>query len=247
MTVLEMINAIRHELDDRGGDTGPAPTGFTYFWESDDAGCLWKNESLVYFLNAAGNELGLRRPLVAHHEAEADITRVSLMPGTATYPLDPVVLAVDAVFLQSSGLPLIKIADAQVRSVFADPHQVTFKDPSGVESYRTDLDKHTITVQAPPTVADTLRLTVKHLPMGTFSWAQRKTQTSEFSPHYDQALVEWACSMAFRKRDADTFDSEASDKYRGLFTDRVGPRIDFNHAAIRQEVAGRRLRTTAYY
>lgn len=247
MTLLDLIYHIRLRLDDEGGSTGAVPAGYIYYWESDDAGCLWKNSELVSYLNSANRELGLREPLVSHHTAEIDVNRVTLASGVAVYSLDPAVLAVDHVVLESTGLPLVKIADAQVRSMYGDPNTPTYKDPSEVQQYRDDLDRHTLTVYATPTATDRLLMTVRHLPLCSFAWASRKSQTSEYSERFDDALIDWACHLALLKRDADTYDADASDKYRGLFTDRVGPRIDFHHARVRQEVAGRRLRTTGYY
>jgi len=247
MNLLELVHRVREQLDDEGGDTGDVPQGFTYFWESSDAGCLWKNEFLAYAFNAASQELAHRVPLVKTHEAEPDITRVALTAGRSVYPLDTRVLAVDNAILQSTGLPLVKVADADERSKDGDPWDRRYSDPSPVQQYRGDLDAHTLTVFATPTESDTLLLTVRHLPLYDFQWSSRTSQTSEFPEHYDQALIAWVCGMALLKRDADTYDLRESDRYRGMFSDMVGPRIDYNLTRIRQEVAGKRLRTRTYY
>ena len=247
MNLLELIHRARQQLDDEGGDTGSPPAGYTYYWEYEDRGTLWKNETLVYYFNNASQELAHRIPLVKSHEAEYDITRVALAAGKSVYSIDTRVLAVDNAILQSTGLPLVKVADADERSKDGDPWDRRYADPSPVQQYRVDLDSYTLTVYAAPIESDTLLLTVRHLPLYDFQWASRKSQTSEFPEHYDQALITWACSMALLKRDADTYDLRESDRYRGMFTDQVGPRIDFNLTRIRQEVAGKRLRTRTYY
>lgn len=42
MTLLELIDDFRARVDDTGGDAGTVPSGFAYYWEYADAGCLWK-------------------------------------------------------------------------------------------------------------------------------------------------------------------------------------------------------------
>jgi len=246
MTLLELIHRIRSRLDDLGGDTGTIPPNYSHYWEADDSSCLWKNEvDLVNYVNAACMELAHRLPI---HDAENnELTRIALRPGTARYPIDPRILAIDSVVLASSGVPLVKIHDAQDRSLWSDPHATTYSEPSVVQQYRDDTDALTLTVYATPTVLDTLVLTVKRLPMEPLTWAGRKWEIEEFPPHLQEALIDWCCMLAYQKRDADTANPELAGYFQGQFSDRTGPRISFRHARILKEVAGVRLRSRSYY
>lgn len=245
MTLLELIHRVRSRLYDLGGDTGVVPVGFSYYYEADDSGCLWKNDELVGYANAACMELAHRLPIQDAEDNE--LTRITLRPGTARYPIDPRILAIDSVVLASSGLPLVKIHDAQDRSQWNDPRDTTYSEPSIVQQYRDDTDAMTLTVYATPTVVDTLILVIKRLPLEPLTWAHRKWEIEEFPPHLQEALISWACMQALLKRDSDTYDKEAAGYHQGQFSDMVGPRINFRHARILKDVAGKRLRSRTYY
>jgi hypothetical protein len=247
VTLLELIYRVRLRLDDMGGDAGTPSAGFTYWWEEDDSGCLWKNAELTGYTNFAGNELAHRAPIIDSDPANAEVTRISLKAGTARYPIDSRILAIDSVVVASTGIPLVKIFDAQERSAWVDPRDTSFSEPSVVQHYREDFDSYSLTVFATPTASDTLNLTVKRLPLEPLTWTGRKNEEPEFPAHYHEALIEWVCMQALLKRDADTFDKEAAGYHQGLFTDMVGPRRDFTHTKILKDVAGKRMRTRAYY
>lgn len=245
MTLLELIYRVRLRLDDTGGSTGEIPVGFSAFWESDDSGCLWSNEELVAYANAACMELAHRVPIV--DSSDTELARITLRAGTAKYPIDPRVLSIDSVVLASTGIPLVKLANAQERSEWSDPTDIRFNNPTDVQQYREDLDALTLTVYATPTATDTLLLSVKRLSLEALTWAQRSADIEDFPLHLQESLVSWMCMQALLKRDADTFDKDLAGYFQGQFTDQVGPRIQFKHASILKEVAGRRLRSRTYY
>jgi hypothetical protein len=245
MTLLDLIARVRQRLDDQGGDTGTAPATYTYYWEYDDAGTLWKNAELVAYANAACMELAHRVPI--RDSGDNETTRIALRSGTARYEIDPRILEITRVVLASTETPLIKIANAQERSQWNDPYAQTYADPSTVAQYTDDLDALTLTVFATPTTSDTLWLAVKRLPLEPLTWSGRKSEEPEFASHHQEALIEWVCSLALMKRDSDTQDKEAAGYHQGRFTDMVGPRVDFRQAKVLKDVAGVRLRTRAYY
>ena len=61
MTLLELIEDFRQRIADNGGDR-TVPSGYSYYWEYSDAGCLWKNKEIVNYFNWSQNEIALRRP-----------------------------------------------------------------------------------------------------------------------------------------------------------------------------------------
>lgn len=245
MTLLELIYRARLRLDDYGGSTGSTPTGYSYYWEYDDSGCLWKNAELVNYVNSARNELSRRLPI--HDSSTVALTEITLTADEPDYAIDPRILAIDSVVLESTGEPLIKLSNAENRSRWRDPYDTSFSEPSAVEQYRTDFNDYILTVYATPTETDTLNLAVRRLPLDTLEWSDRTVEIAEPAERYHESLLEWMCMQAYLKRDADTFDKELAGRHQGLFTDAVGPRIQFTHAAVLKEVAGARLRARAYY
>jgi hypothetical protein len=245
MTLLELIYRARLRLDDLGGDTGTPSAPYTYYFEEDDSGCLWGNQELISYVNSARNEFAHRLPL--RDSTTEELTEITLMADVATYAIDPRILAIDSVVLASTGEPLFKLSDADDRSLWRDPYDTSYNEPTSVEQYRTDFNDYILTVYATPTEEDTLNLAVRRLPLDTLLWEDANLEIAEPAARYHEALLEWVCMQAYLKRDADTFNAELAGRHQGLFTDAVGPRIQFSHAAVRREVAGKRLRTRAYY
>ena len=245
MTLLELIYRARLRLDDYGGDTGTVPGAFSYYWEYDDNGCLWKNAELVEYVNSARNELARRIPI--HDSSTEELTEITLIIGEPNYSIDPRILAIDSVVLASTGTPLIKLSDAENRSRWRDPYDITFSEPTSVAHYRADFNDFILTVYATPDETDVLNLAVRRLPLETLLWEDRYLDITEPVAQYHEALLEWVSMQAYLKRDADTFNAELAGRHQGLFTDAVGPRIQFTHAAVLKEIAGARLRTRACY
>ncbi len=245
MTLLELIYRVRLRLDDFGGNTGAPSAPYTYYWEEDDSGCLWRTDELVVFVNSARTEMAHRLPL--HDSTTEELTEITLMEDVAGYAIDPRILAIDSVVLASTGAPLIKLSNADDRSLWRDPYDTTYSEPTSVEHYRTDFNDYILTVYATPTEADTLNLAVRRLPLDTLLWEDANLEIAEPAARYHEALIDWVCMQAYLKRDADTFDKELAGRHQGLFTDAVGPRIQFTHDAIRKEIAGKRLRCRSYW
>ena len=245
MTLLELIYRARLRLDDLGGNTGTPSAPYTYYFEEDDSGCLWSNQELISYVNSARNELAHRIPI--RDSSTEELTEITLMEGVATYSIDPRILAIDSVVLASTGEPLIKLSDADDRSQWRDPYSTTYSEPTAVTQYRTDFNDYILTVYATPTEEDTLYLALRRLPLSALLWEDANLDISEPAAIYHEALLDWICMQAYLKRDSNTFDADLSGRHQGLFTDAVGPRISFTHGAVRKAVAGKRLRTRAYY
>lgn len=244
MTLLELVYRLRLRLDDFGGDTGTPSPGFTYYWEEDDAGNLWKNLELTNYLSSAQTELARRVPI--RDSEPSEVTSIALADATSRYAIDPRVLAIDNVVLESTGLPLLKLSDAKDRNQNLEG-DLTFASPTEVKYYRADLDEYLLTVYNTPTAIDILAMSVRRLPLVPFDWTNRETQEAEHADQYLDALLDWATSLAYRKRDVDTQNIEMAGFYQGQFTDSVGPRVSFQHAAKLKDVAGVRLRTRAQW
>lgn len=245
MVVRELMLALRELLYDIS-DTGepPANSGCVYYWEYDDRDLLWTNKELLRYLNDACDELARRAPI--HDSGRSSLTRVTMTPGTSRYPISERLLAIDDVLLDSTRAPLEKLSDAKEFNFRFDGDR-RHVDPEQVQYYREDFDERVLTVYAAPTARDTLLLSVRRLPAEPLRWEQRACQEPEFPEHIQPTLLQWAASLAYRKRDTDTNNIELAGFHQGQFTSAVGPQINFQAQRIRKDLAGQRVRTRAYY
>lgn len=246
MVVLELIRELRETLYDIS-DTGepPAGSGCKYYWEYDDSDLIWKNAELLRYLNAAGDELALRVPI--HDSGRSSVTRVAVRPGTDRYHISPRILAIDDVLLESDRSPLENLSGADEYNSRYDGER-RYASPRGIRCYRSDFDERVLTVYDAPLAADTLLLSVRRYPIEPLRWESRACQEPEFPEHCQRSMVDWAASLAYRKRDSDKFNIDLAQYHQGQFAASTGPQIDFRAARVRGEIAGRRVRTrTQYY
>ena len=222
MTLLELIYKTRLRLDDTGGDTGNIPNGFTYYWEANDSGCLWKNESdLVYFLNTAHREIAVRTSCY-RDAGESEICRLPIRIGTATYEIDPRILTIEDAMLNSTGASLVKTQLRDYRKV-ANTHTGTGTPTQYLEENRP----FRLTLYPIPIVADTLYLTVYRLPLEDMTWAHRTWEVDEPPEQLREALIQGALMYAYQKRDADTADAGRQQFHAQEFEKLIGPSVDY--------------------
>jgi hypothetical protein len=218
--LLEVIHDIRLRADDLGGDTGAPPSGFSYYWESDDAGCLLKNEEIVRYLNAAHREIAVRTR--CYRDTDSMLCLIPVAANKTVYEYDPLILSIEEVLLQSTGQPLGKIQLRDVRLL-----QRQNSDPAPPTHYLEENAPFRITLYPAPAVADTLHLTVYRLPLYDFAWAGRKAGECEPPEQMREALIQGALMYAYQKRDADTGDMGRQAFHAREFERLVGPPVDF--------------------
>lgn len=233
MYYISVLNEIRERLDDMGGDTGNPPTGYVYRWQYDDSGCLWKNTELVSYLNETIREIGLRKP--AYDTDDATICTISIVIGTRTYALNPLILSINEARLVSTGLPLIKSTVKRMRELVGRyrPTENWRTVTGAVTHYLEDEYERQISLYRTPTTTDTLKMSVRRLYKDTASWttlAAEATPTAAFTDipdHYQKALVFGTVSLAYRKRDADTFNMDLAKEADQALELEVGPKVPF--------------------
>ena len=168
---LSLLNEIRERLDDLGGDVGIPPSGYTYRWQYDDSGCLWKNVELVNYLNETIHEIGLRKPVF--DTDDPTICQISIASGTRAYDLDPHILSVDEVRLESTGLPLIKSTVKRIRELISRYHPAEhWRTTTGaVTHYLEDEFTRQISLYRTPVAADALKMVVRRLYKDFVVWS----------------------------------------------------------------------------
>lgn len=221
MTPLDLVYDCRLRMDDTGGDTGTVPAGFTYYWESDDAGCLWKNTEIIRFINTAHREIAVRTSCY-RDAGESEICQLAIRVGTATYEIDPRILTIEDAMLNSTGTSLVKTQLRDYRKV-ANTHTETGTPTQYLEENRP----FRLTLYPIPVVADTLYLTVYRLPLEDMSWAARKSDVDEPPEQWREALIQGALSYAYQKRDADTADAGRQKFHAQEFEKLIGKPVDY--------------------
>lgn len=230
-TLLELVNDVRLRIADTGGDTGTIQTGYTYYWESDDSGCIWLNTEIVNALNWAHREVALRRPY--RDSASIGLCDVAIRANTARYALDPRILSIEDVMLSSTGKSLIKttLLDLRVWSSakFTEPGVDAWKTTTGTPAYYSeDVEPGKITlIPVPVATTDTLLLTVYRLPLELFEWTSRKDDLEEPPMQLQEALVQGALSRLYQKHDSDALNDQRYKIHEDQFNQLVGGPVDY--------------------
>lgn len=228
MTPLSLIYDIRLRADDLGGDTGTIPSGFTYFWESDDSGALFKNAELIQYLNTAHSEIAVRTQCY-RDGGESEICQIKVKIGTASYDIDPRIMTIEDVLLDSSGASLTKTHLTDYRRL-ADHRTTTGTPTHYLEANRP----FKITLYPTPVVADTLYLTVYRLPLEDMTWAGRKSDMEEPPESLREALIQGVLMFAYQKRDSDTADAGRQKFHNQEFEKLAGEPVSYKTLETRR-------------
>ena len=238
MTPLSLFYDCRVRLDDFGGNTGAAPAGYTYYFESDMTLGQWKNQDLVDALNYTLKEIAMRRPIA---DSTTDtVCEIALVAGQQDYPLDSSILTIEDVSLASTNRSLRKTTLASIRKlmcksqyspVITDSWQTT----QGVPIYYLENRIHGyLTVVPIPAVADTLNLTVYRLPLDQILWEDRLSDIDDCPEQLREAVIQGMLSWAYNKRDADTQDPKRAAYHAAEFTRLVGPSVSYKQLEDRK-------------
>jgi hypothetical protein len=234
MTPLDLVSDCRLRMDDTGGDTGTVPTGFTYYWESDDRGCLVKNEEWIRYLNNAHREIAVRTNCY-RDSAENEICQIKVKHNVRLYDIDPRILTIEDVRLASTGMSLVKTAlrDYQLTynaynvTAAAPTHYLEENRPFRITLYPTPFLQTSPLPDPLPASIDTLYLTVYRLPLDELTWAGRTGELDEPTESMREMMVQGALMLAYQKRDADTGDVNRQKFHQQEFERLVGLPVDF--------------------
>lgn len=221
MTPLDLVYDLRLRGDDAGGNTGTPSVGFSYVWEENDSNTLWKNEELIRYLNIAHLEIAVRSQCY-RDAGESDICQIRVRAGTASYTIDPRILTIEDILLDSSGASLIKTHLKDYRALAN--HRTTTGTPT---HYLEESRPFKITLYPVPVINDILYVTVYRLPLEEMTWNLRNSDVDEPPESLREALIQGALMYAYQKRDADTADAGRQKFHAQEFERLVGPVIDY--------------------
>ena len=243
VTVLEMIRRIRTRIrDDNKRAVITIPEGYEYKWEYDDSALLVSNESLIEFLNDARDEYAKRTPIA---DSQSAITKIQIKDGTNRYPYDPRILAIRAVWIRSTSVPLFKASQQQMDRILPDWRDSPIPiandsvcDPIGPEGrYIEDGEQKILTLGFVPTQDDVLDMHVERLPFEKCAWANRWDIILEPDQQYLEALISWVEYKVYNVQDTELFDETRGTAAMQAFDDAIGPRFSARQLTARRAMA----------
>ena len=203
---------------------------------------LVSNESLIEFLNDARDEYAKRTPIA---DSQSAITKIQIKDGINRYPYDPRILAVRAVWIRSTSVPLFKASQQQMDRILPDwrdsPIPIANEsvcDPIGPEGrYIEDGEQKILTLGFVPTQDDVLDMHVERLPFEKCAWANRWDIILEPDQQYLEALISWVEYKVYNMQDTELFDETRGTAAMQAFDDAIGPRFSARQLTARRAMA----------
>lgn len=237
-STLDLVARFRRKIQDTGGDTGPAPSGYTYYWEYDDRGCFIPNAAVVEMLNEAQVELCRRYPI---KDSTSSVCQIGVVADEANYTLDPSILGIERVKLTTADRVL-----AKTTAWLIDTEDTRLLLDGEVRYYHENLRDHTLTLVGTPAAADTLELSVLRLPVQSIAWGDEDSGL-EIAELYIEDLLLYAQYLAYSIQDFDLFDAEAANTAMQRYRSHVGEPITPRGLGILKELSGAHLRIRSHF
>lgn len=194
MTVEELIRRVRIRLSD---------TAEPY---------LVSDEDLLAFLDEGQRE-ACERGLVLFDTDTPAVCLIDVVAGTASYALDPSILAITRANIGDIALPLTPVYKLDTVQQLSDTLRAT-----GTPRFFFELN-NTINLIPTPDADDTLRLKCYRYPLTPIT---DTGSTLEVAPKHHQALIHYVCHQAYSLMDGELFDKDAAEKELALFESRFG-------------------------
>lgn len=181
---------------------------------------LWSDAEIVSYINEAQKEAAERALLI--YDETSSLTEIAVQAGVATYDLDPRVLRVDRVFsvdrgraLNRTTVPVLDQESPRWEVRQGRPH-------SFIEEARY------LRLFPIPAAAGEIRLSLWRVPLEPFGCDAQNDEEFEIDARHHVRMLDWALSLAYLKRDVDTYDEQKSAVYAAKFTESFGVRPDAN-------------------
>lgn len=204
MTLAQLIASFREVADDVG--TPP----------------LWSDTGLAFWANEAQHEAARRARLFLDGSTEATC-KIDVTAGTAVYAVDPRVIFVRRVKLDSLTIPLTKINLRDMDTVYPGWESAADSTPG----HWMPTGDHEITLYPPPIANDVLRLQVIREPLEDMALAIVSPATPAVDPEIPSRmqfrLVDWMLYRALMVRDKEEkYDPASAKEYLASFEAEFG-------------------------
>lgn len=199
--------------------------------DDDDGTKLWSDAQLVRYLNNTLREIGRRREQIYDDTGDLNITVVS---GTQLYYYDSCIYTLEDLTLASNQKPLIKKTYEWLGRT-----QKEWRNDEGTPThYVENPTEGSIVLWPKPDAADTLYVKAYRVPRANYSSSQLTASVTEPADSiYHDAIIVGMAMYAYKKHDADSFDSNRQAVYAEQFTQLVGPPISARELLARKENA----------
>lgn len=174
---------------------------------------LWTDAELNEYINDAENQSCKIADLLID-STTASISDITLVNGTGTYSISPLILKIFRAFVDGAAYPLIQTTK-RVLDLTIPSWASAFGDERSF--YVGDTNK--ITIYKKPDGAGTLRLTVSRLPLVVLSV---DGDIPEIDEQYHNGMADWALYRAYSKQDSKTLDPEKAEIHKNAFNERFG-------------------------
>jgi hypothetical protein len=200
MTFTEIEQLVRREIDDEVGA---------------DADKYVRQWQILSYLNDAEREACIRGRLLTD-STTADICRINLTAGVATYLFDPRILLVLRGKLAGALKPLSKISFTRMDELVDG-----WEDQAGeVVAFVTGMDKNVLRLFRVPTVSGVLNLTTVRLPLQDIT----KTSSPEIAPYLHASLVPWIKYRIYSNQDSELVNKARANEMLAQFEAKFGKR-----------------------
>ena len=177
---------------------------------------LWTDTELNEYINDAENQSCKIADLL-RDSTTASICDITLVNGTATYSISPLILKIFRAFIDGATRPLI-----QTTKRILDLTYPAWASASGDERSFFVGDTNKITIYKKPDGSGTLRLTVSRLPLVAMS---ADDDTPEIDEQYHDGMVDWVLYRSYSKQDSKTLDPEKAEIHKNAFNERFGIKL----------------------
>jgi hypothetical protein len=193
-----------------------------YLDDLSDTYPLWSDEELLSALNWAQRKAA-EWGLLLKDSATPAICSITLVDGQAVYPIDPRVVTIESITLVHADgreTDVTAMNRKDILWMFGETWRVAKGQPKAFEPTKTNTIR---VVRVPNAVwaGKTLRVSCNRLPLADMTLIDQPELPS--SMHED--LLYGMCSQAYLKRDADTYDPGASQRYMAMFMDIFAPSV----------------------
>lgn len=195
-------------------------SGDAYKWETDDSDTLWTNAELLEHLNTTRMEFFRRRPL--HDDTTDMLVRIDVSANQSRYYYDSRIAEIRDIRGDVMG-HLAKTTKQALDYLRRDWAAQT----NSIDSFRNfqffeEPQKLSITLYPIPEEDDTLRLSVRRMPLEKLTWLNRNELVIEPEPQWYEILIDGAAALAYKKNDSETLNKQAGIDAQARFDSAVG-------------------------
>lgn len=228
MRLNDLLVATRLVLDD-------APDPVLCQADVTEQQALWSDEELIVLARQAYLDAIIR--INGKLDSSEDFaSKITVIAGTGSYPVDEAVLQITRVMLAGNRKPLSR------ETLFdLDKLRSGWETAIGAPThYVESLDRHQIQLYPIPDVDGLLTLTVRRMPENMRLRGNDDLSLLPEQSHY--GLVYLICAMAYQKQDSDTLDIRRVDYFESLAERYFGERKSINAQEHERDYTQKRVR-----